>query len=129
MRRELARTDGKRDRVFTSHASREPPKPRKGPAPGDYDPRIPDGVGAVPQSIHESRFAKFADWIDHSKADVPPPDAYQQIRMSPGKGITIAKTTRDGTDGDKFPGPGTYDVLHESLSKKSKNVRTIQATE
>jgi hypothetical protein len=122
MRRELARTDGKRDRVFTSHARRELPKPRKGPAPGDYDPRIP-------QHIHESRFAKFADWIDHSKADVPPPDAYQQIRMSPGKGITIAKATRDAIDGDKFPGPGTYDVLHGSLSKKSKNVRTIQATE
>jgi hypothetical protein len=129
LRRELARADGKRDRVFVSQTKREPQRPHPGPGPGQYDPRIIDGVGAVPPTIHESRFAKFGDWIDHAKAELPPPDACQQIRMAPGKGVTIPKITREGPERDNVPGPDAYNVVHRSLSKKSKNVRTIQATE
>jgi hypothetical protein len=83
----------------------------------------------VPASIHEARFAKFGDWIDYEKAEVPPPDAYQAVTIAPGKGRTFSRVTREAIDRDQFPGPGQYEVLHAPLQVRSLNARAKQERE
>jgi hypothetical protein len=114
--------------VFESKSSRKPEEPQPIPAPGTYNPRILDPLGKVPALIHEARFAKFGDWVDYSKVDLPAPDSHQTINIQPGKGRTFSTVTRDVIDKDKFPGPGHYDVVHRSLQIHSRNAKAKQAS-
>jgi hypothetical protein len=109
--------------VFSSITKRELPRPPATPPPGGYDPKIIDPVGRVPTLIHESRFPSRGGWVDRSKIDNPAPDAYQSIKIKPGRGMTISKIDRSSIDKDKFPGPGTYEVLHKSLRTPCHNAR------
>jgi hypothetical protein len=115
--------------VFVSRTVRKELEPEEGPAPDAYRPKILDPVGKVPPSIHEARFAKFGDWVDYSKAEVPPPDSYQEVTIAPGKGMTFSRIGREVIEKDGFPGPGHYDVLHRPFYVRSLNARAIQASE
>lgn len=55
------------------------------PGPGQYNPRITDRDHAVPELIHEARFAASGDWIDRSKEELPAPDSYQNVQITPGE--------------------------------------------
>jgi hypothetical protein len=112
--------------VFVSRSRRDAPGPEPVPAPGSYDPKILDPVGKVPAIIHESRFQQFGDWVEHSKIANPAPDAYQAVRIAPGRGRTISSISRTDQK-NQMPGPGQYDVVHGSLQKRSKNVKAPQA--
>jgi hypothetical protein len=112
--------------VFLSAARRDAPRPEPVPAPGSYDPKILDPVGTVPAIIHEARFQQFGDWVDHSKIANPAPDAYQAVRIAPGRGGTISRISRTD-EKNHVPGPGHYDVVHGSLQKRSKNAKAPQA--
>jgi hypothetical protein len=85
-----------------------------------------DAVGKVPAIIHESRFQQFGDWVDHTKIANPAPDAYQAVRIAPGRGRTISRISRTDQKA-QIPGPGHYDVLHASLQKRSMNAKAHQA--
>jgi hypothetical protein len=106
--------------VFTCQVNREEKMGNGVPGPGQYQPRITDKDHSLPMTIREARFTKASDWIDTDKADVPSPDSYQAVIISPGKGRTISTLTRDEKPNDR-PGPGAYDVLHRSLFKRSLN--------
>jgi hypothetical protein len=55
--------------------------------------------------------------------DNPAPDAYQEIQDAAGRGRTIPRKSRFGDDKDEgLPAPGTYNIGHASLLKKSYNV-------
>lgn len=112
--------------AFASRSSRDVRVGNGVPGPGRYSPRITDGDRAVPPAIRETRFTKLGDWIDQAKNDVPAPDAYQSIETDYGKGRTILNIHKEPPR-DNVPGPGTYDVVHESLLKRSKNAMAQQA--
>jgi hypothetical protein len=120
--------DNRTHSVFESKSHRrlQPPEPIA--ATGIYNPKILDPLGKVPALIHEARFAKFGDWVDYSKLDLPAPDSHQTISIQPGKGRTFSMVTRDVIDKDKFPGPGHYDVVHGSLQARSRNAKAKQAS-
>ncbi|OHT15391.1 hypothetical protein TRFO_14148 [Tritrichomonas foetus] len=115
--------------VFESQAPRSKEIISDTPGAGQYNPRIIDNDHHVPPTIHESRFSKFGDWVDHNKIDFPAPDHYQKIEMDTGKGVTISRTNRDNPDKDNFPGPGYYNVVHSSLKTKCFNAHVPKSTD
>jgi hypothetical protein len=112
--------DGHRDSVFLSLSKREPEKPLPYPGPSQYDPQDIAAIGKIPPLVRASRIEKMHSWVDHSKADVPPPDAYQSLKMTPGKGRTISRIGREDHPND-VPGPGTYEITHGPIVSLSKN--------
>ena len=92
------------------------------PGPGSYNPKINDDSHKVPTQIHESRFCSNGGWIDEEKATYPGPANYQEVVVAPGKGIMISNLGRtERKTKDISPGPGHYDVVHNSLLPRSYN--------
>ena len=119
---ELPQRGKKANAVFMSQAPRSQSGETDPPGPGQYSPKIIDDVGKVHQKIHHSRFDKVGDWLEMSKKKTPSPDAYQKLKTDHGNGVTIAKSKRgDLFDKNKNPGPGTYEVKHSTMFRKSHN--------
>lgn len=116
--------------AFASRSTREETVGNDVPGPGRYTVKIDDKSHAVPTLIRETRFSKVGDWIDYSKEALPPPDAYQTVSMEPSrkKGRTISSLLRDPVNKDNFPGPGAYNVLHDSMLKRSRNAAAPQVS-
>jgi hypothetical protein len=94
---------------------------QSGPGPGSYDVAPRRGAGG--QAIHAGRLPHFADFMHDPFRDNPAPDAYQEIQDTAGRGRTIPRKSRFGGETDEgVPAPGTYEVVHRSLVKKSYNV-------
>jgi hypothetical protein len=54
--------------------------------------------------------------------ETPSPDAYQKIELDTGRGKTIPKSPRfEPRQTRDVPGPGTYEVKHNSLLRRSRN--------
>ena len=109
--------------VFSSRSKRVLQTVEDLPSPDKYSPKVLDHVGSIAPQIRETRYSTSGDWIDPSRAELPAPDAYQHIDFHPGKGRTISRVSREYVDKDNFPGPGTYNVVHGSIMKKSLNAK------
>lgn len=119
---ELPSRGGKANAVFMSQVSRLGSGATDPPGPGQYSPKIIDDAGKVHQKIHNSRFEKVGDWIEMSKIQTPSPDTYQKLEDGHGHGRTIAKAKRGELfEKNKNPGPGTYEVKHNTFFRKSHN--------
>jgi hypothetical protein len=106
--------------VFASGTARTTSSKTIPPGPGRYSPGWVGGK--VAPKIHQSRFAKHGDFIQQGLIETPAPDAYQKIEMDAGQGKTIPRSPRlQPMHKSDAPGPGTYEVKHDSLLKRSRN--------
>lgn len=126
--------------VFQSKSGRTYSSETCPPGPGRYTPKKPGEVQTkedpkthklrftdvkkqinIPD-IKESRFPKFGNWIEASKIISPSPDQYQSIESDQGSGKTIPHSPRfELSHKNRDPGPGTYEVVHDTFFKKSYN--------
>lgn len=107
--------------VFMSRASRAGTDATDPPGPGNYSPKTMDGYGKLPMKIRQSRFEKVGNWIEMSKKTTPSPDKYETSPET-AHGRTIPRDARFKSEKrGKTPGPGTYEVKHETLYRKSHN--------
>jgi hypothetical protein len=120
------RADGRRDSPFLSIAKREPERRPANPPPGSYEVRDAAAAGRILPVIHHARSEKGNDWVDHTKADLPAPDAYQTLRMEPGRGRTISRIGREDARGNGVAGPGAYEVVHAAIGSRSRNACASQ---
>lgn len=108
--------------VFMSRASRGGKDATDPPGPGNYSPKTLDEYGKVPVKIRQSRFERVGNWIEMSKKPTPSPDKYRPLEGESGKGKTIPRDTRfKGERRGRTPGPGAYEVKHETMYRKSHN--------
>jgi hypothetical protein len=106
--------------VFASGTARTTSSMTVPPGPGKYSPGWVGGK--VAPKIHQSRFPNHGDFIQQGMIETPSPDAYQKIEMDNGQGKTIPRSPRfEPTHTRDFPGPGTYEVKHNSLLRRSRN--------
>jgi hypothetical protein len=92
------------------------------PGPGNYTPQLIDRWKKLPVQIHNARFEKHGDWIEMSKITTPSPDAYQKLDLDLNAGRTIPKSPRfEPLKKNRIPGPGTYNIKHSSMFRKSRN--------
>lgn len=92
----------------------------KVPGPGAYNPLMP-GDAPRPKKIHEK--FKHDDWVNPQILADPSPDAYQSIDhvpQGPSRTIGRASSTKWSSHED-VPGPGYYEVTHQSFLRKSHN--------
>ena len=106
--------------VFTSKVPRETDPRTDVPGPGRYNPIIDDHSRAVPISIKENSGGGVA-WVNKTQMENPDPTAYQHIINEPKKGLTISRLERTSNAATDVPGPGQYNVVHDSLLHKSFN--------
>lgn len=126
--------------VFMSKTDRNLTSRNITPGPGRYTPKKPGEVQPKQDlksqklrftdvkkqintpDIKESRFPKFGNWIEASKIISPSPDQYQSIESDAGSGKTIPHSPRfERSHKSRDPGPGAYEVVHDSFFKKSFN--------
>lgn len=105
--------------VFASGTFRSGKIGNEVPGPGSYDPRLTNSTGGA--EIFETRYEKYGNFSVVPSAENPSPDQYYLLK-NPSHGITISKLGRVPEPPNGFPGPGTYEVTHESLLPKSYHV-------
>jgi hypothetical protein len=68
--------------------------------------------------MHGGRLKATGDFMENPFMRNPGPDAYQKIEWKSGQGRSMPKARTSEKFNDN-PGPGAYDVGHDSLVKRS----------
>lgn len=114
----------KKDRpnsVFASMVPRDKAFADSTPGPGTYSVQAKNNNSSK-ISIHSSRSKKVNNFFQNSSRENPPPDAYITDRSIGNNMKTIPKDSKfEKQNRYPTPGPGTYNVKHDSLIKKSYN--------
>ena len=114
--------DRRPNSVFMSRSKRTTSAETDPPGPGKYSPKIIDEYRRIPKKITQTRYEKVGDWLEQSKKKTPSPDAYQRIDSDLRRGRTIPKSPRFAVEHrNRVPGPGTYEVKHATMFRKSRN--------
>jgi hypothetical protein len=104
--------------VFASKVPRKIDSSNGIPGPGRYSPVIHDKSRVIPLLIKEG--SRDDSWVNKTQMENPDPTAYQHVIIEPKGGITISNIDRKEVINTN-PGPGHYDVLHDSLLNRSFN--------
>jgi hypothetical protein len=105
-------------------ASRRSCDVREGPGPGTYD--IDATRRSQQRSMHAGRSQYWGNYMENPFQDNPSPDAYDVSREMHRSGKSFPRTVRFEGQKEAGPGPGTYDVTHSSLVKKSYHTDFLQ---
>ena len=90
------------------------------PGPGAYNVEYSGRNSKM--TIRASRFKETNNFMFNPYANNPSPADYQRINDAGKRGVSIPRSGRFDIRNDESPGPGSYDVVHSSLIKKSSHI-------
>ena len=109
--------------AFASMSRREWGVGTDSPGPGTYNVPAPKLTAGV--SMHHARSKYVNNFMACPYKDNPSPNQYQRIEPVSTRGRTISRDSRFERRRDDVPGPGAYEVQHDTLIKKSYNSELI----
>ncbi|OHS98406.1 hypothetical protein TRFO_35230 [Tritrichomonas foetus] len=92
------------------------------PGPGAYNVGRRSESANRKKTIHASRFKETNNFMYNPYMDNPSPADYQHIEKVSKRGRSISRSDRFDNRVNDTPGPGSYEIVHSSMLKKSNHI-------